>query len=430
MERVKTKAFKSTKGVTLIALVVTIIVLLILAGVSIAMLTGNNGILTQGKRAKEEQVHSAVEEGIMLLYNEYVTEKNVKSSDVSYETKIASTEIVKLAETEGTTENLATFKTYIENKNIINESGIINVEKLLGQKQSLGNGTSIDTGDVYVFEEKNEVYSIKYYNKKKEDLLIKQFKEGSLEEETWEATDPSLFEISDDGTISVKDYNSYYYERLQWPIENIVIPKEINGIVVKKIDAGFFRAGATGGPMYVDFNIKSVKIPNTVIEIGNEAFLQCRKLEKIELSEKLVKIGSCAFYHCSGLTNITIPNSVKSIGNSAFEYCSGLTNITIPNSVTSIEDDVFYGCSGLTNITIPNSVTSIGYGAFRNCSGLTSITIPKSVTSIDGYAFDGCDNLKNVYYTGKKSDWSKISISDGNDALTNATKVYEYTPGN
>ena len=40
------------KGITLIALVITIIVLLILAGVSIAMLTGTNGILTQAQKAK------------------------------------------------------------------------------------------------------------------------------------------------------------------------------------------------------------------------------------------------------------------------------------------------------------------------------------------------------------------------------------------
>ena len=43
---------KNNKGITLIALVITIIVLLILAGVSIAMLTGNNGILTQANEAK------------------------------------------------------------------------------------------------------------------------------------------------------------------------------------------------------------------------------------------------------------------------------------------------------------------------------------------------------------------------------------------
>ena len=46
--------FKRNKGITLIALVVTIIVLLILAGISIAMLTGQNGILNRASEAKEK----------------------------------------------------------------------------------------------------------------------------------------------------------------------------------------------------------------------------------------------------------------------------------------------------------------------------------------------------------------------------------------
>ena len=45
-----------TSGITLIALVVTIIVLLILAGISIMMLTGNNGILTRVGEAREETI--------------------------------------------------------------------------------------------------------------------------------------------------------------------------------------------------------------------------------------------------------------------------------------------------------------------------------------------------------------------------------------
>ena len=51
---------KNNKGITLIALVVTIIVLLILAGVSIAMLTGDNGILS---RASQSSVANAIGEG-------------------------------------------------------------------------------------------------------------------------------------------------------------------------------------------------------------------------------------------------------------------------------------------------------------------------------------------------------------------------------
>ena len=81
MEKVKTKAFKSTKGITLIALVVTIIILLILAGVSIAMLTGNNGILTQGKRAKEETEIAEEKEAISLAMNALKIQKQVGAKE-------------------------------------------------------------------------------------------------------------------------------------------------------------------------------------------------------------------------------------------------------------------------------------------------------------------------------------------------------------
>ena len=173
------KKLKNTKGITLIALVVTIIVLLILAGVSIAMLTGNNGILTQGKRAKEEQAHAAVREGIMLLYNEYKTKQEVNASKVQEETKVASTEFVKIAANEGTegaTENLGTFKDFIQSKNIINLDGIINVRNLLGQTLSIGNGTSKESGDVYVFEEQDDYYNLTYYNKQIQQAKIYQIK--------------------------------------------------------------------------------------------------------------------------------------------------------------------------------------------------------------------------------------------------------------
>ena len=54
------------KGITLIALVITIIVLLILAGVSIAMLTGENGILTQAQNAKKETERAKIIEEVRL----------------------------------------------------------------------------------------------------------------------------------------------------------------------------------------------------------------------------------------------------------------------------------------------------------------------------------------------------------------------------
>lgn len=60
---------KKNNGITLIALVITIIVLLILAGVSIAMLTGKNGILNQATSAKTQTKEKEEEEIIRLIYN-------------------------------------------------------------------------------------------------------------------------------------------------------------------------------------------------------------------------------------------------------------------------------------------------------------------------------------------------------------------------
>ena len=63
------------KGITLIALVITIIVLLILAGVSIAMLTGENGVLTKATESKEETEVAQEKEEITLAYSAAKTGK-------------------------------------------------------------------------------------------------------------------------------------------------------------------------------------------------------------------------------------------------------------------------------------------------------------------------------------------------------------------
>ena len=84
----KTKELRREQtGITLIALVITIIVLLILAGVSIATLTGNNGILKQANQAKENNNSAAAKEKVQVealgsidksgKFNESTFEENV-----------------------------------------------------------------------------------------------------------------------------------------------------------------------------------------------------------------------------------------------------------------------------------------------------------------------------------------------------------------
>lgn len=65
---------KNNKGITLIALVITIIVLLILAGITIAMLTGENGILSNATKSKAYNELGAAKDKVGLTVSEAITE--------------------------------------------------------------------------------------------------------------------------------------------------------------------------------------------------------------------------------------------------------------------------------------------------------------------------------------------------------------------
>ena len=85
---------RNQKGITLIALVITIIVLLILAGVSIAMLTGENGILTRAGDAQEATTEAEAEEALKLALSEILSNKldptYVGTENVINETNIST----------------------------------------------------------------------------------------------------------------------------------------------------------------------------------------------------------------------------------------------------------------------------------------------------------------------------------------------------
>ena len=87
---------RNERGVTLIALVVTIVVLLILAGTAIAMLSGDDGIMTNAQRAQAANTEGEVREKIKLAYSALKTEIDVNSAvDTAYNATSA-TEIAKL----------------------------------------------------------------------------------------------------------------------------------------------------------------------------------------------------------------------------------------------------------------------------------------------------------------------------------------------
>ncbi len=125
-------------------------------------------------------------------------------------------------------------------------------------------------------------------------------------------------------------------------------------------------------------------------------------------------IISKSFLNCNTLTSVKISDSVINIGNNAFENCSSLISIEMPSNITGIGNSTFANCSSLISIEIPNIVTDIGENAFVNCSSLTSIDIPSSVITLDNYAFCGCSGLKEVNF-GENSQLTSIGISTFSD---------------
>ena len=99
-----------------------------------------------------------------------------------------------------------------------------------------------------------------------------------------------------------------------------------------------------------------------------------------------------------------IPNSVINIGDEAFWDCSSLKEITIPDSVTSIGYRTFSHCYSLKEITIPDNVIYISSFAFSFCESLKEIIIPDSITNIGYMVFFGCISLKEVIFKGKTLD--------------------------
>ena len=163
-------------------------------------------------------------------------------------------------------------------------------------------------------------------------------------------------------------------------------------------------------------SLKSITIPETVKEIGKDAFNGCTSLVKMNYlggvedwcNITFVNSYSNPIYYIKGLyinnelvTDIVIPNTAIKISEYAFYNCESLKSIEILNGMTYIGGSAFYNCKALTSVTIPEGVTYIGGSAFYNCKALTSVTIPEGITYIGGSAFYGAPLKYNEYDNGQ-----------------------------
>ena len=158
---------------------------------------------------------------------------------------------------------------------------------------------------------------------------------------------------------------------------------------------------------------------NTEITTFNE-------LEKFTKLFAIVQSSSLGDYHgfngCTSLQSIRIPNSVTELGRFAFTGCVELSSINLPTDLTFIGLQCFYNCKKITNeINLPKLATlsggafygtaiervislgavtiipgsnNINYAAFANCKNLKSIGLLNKITEIGANAFNGCTSLE------------------------------------
>lgn len=110
----------------------------------------------------------------------------------------------------------------------------------------------------------------------------------------------------------------------------------------------------------------------------------------------VTKIGDYAFIE-SNVGSITLPNSITAIGNGAFSYTHNLQTMTIPSGVTDFgEGETFFYSKSLQSVVVSEGVTTIPDAFVNQCRALTSVSIPEGVTSIGVTAFGGCTALTEV----------------------------------
>ena len=144
--------------------------------------------------------------------------------------------------------------------------------------------------------------------------------------------------------------------------------------------------------MAVSSKIKSVTLPNTLVSIGDLAFLDCSYLTTANLPHSVEYIGDVAFGY-SGLTGeLILPPRIDGIGMVAFHNTQISGTLIIPRFVEYIGEQAFSYNTGLTGLELRDGLRSIGEMAFEECEYMGGqLILPKGLEYINDSAFYGCN---------------------------------------
>lgn len=147
--------------------------------------------------------------------------------------------------------------------------------------------------------------------------------------------------------------------------------------------------------------LTKVTLPYIITSIGKAAFKNCVELTAFTTMEgakdtRLASIGSEAFFGCVKLMNVDnkTTEKVNNVGKSAFENCVALVNIDL-SSLGIFSDSVFKNAINLESVKMPLSI-SVGKSAFENCGKLVNVTA--TINRADANAFINCVNIRSIVF--------------------------------
>lgn len=195
----------------------------------------------------------------------------------------------------------------------------------------------------------------------------------------------------------------------------VVIPEKIENLPVERLGRAFEG----------NLILTSVRMPDSLKEIGNYAFSSCENLKKVEFGTNTEILGAAAFLNDTSLESVTLPESLRLIKGSAFSS-SALKQISIPEGVTSIESYTFFECKSLSEVELNDNITQIKDYAFRGCTSLKTIDLPQNLEFIGEYAFMFCTSLEKCIVPDSVTS-TKAGIFKGCSSLKEVNLPKDYT---
>lgn len=146
-------------------------------------------------------------------------------------------------------------------------------------------------------------------------------------------------------------------------------------------------------------------ILDSIEVIADYAFSQRRNLSSISIPESVVYIGEFAFLCCFSLESDILLQGIHQVTRCCFDECSRIKRVEIGNGIKSIESSAFAGCSLLNEVVITEGPKYIDTWAFADCPNLASVSLPKSIERIEPTAFDRCNRIERVVIPQGTTDY-------------------------